>query len=275
MRDVIEKHSYETASEFLDVLSPRCSATWQGEASKWIYRGQGDATWKLVPGAMRDISIFREFGVFSVRDSVADPLWARRKDLVEEMLEQFRRGLDRSGVVIPAVSPVVRPENLYGSDAEPHWDARPLMALAQHHGLPTQLLDWTRRAWVAAYFAAIQAVEHCKSEGYLAVWALCHCDIDERDDLRVYEAPGGTNPNLRAQSGLFTLLVRGDDMEIKGYVASQRGRPKLRRFSLPRSEAPNLLRELSVEGIDGASMFPGPDGVVKAMKERGLWQSLG
>lgn len=40
---------------------------------------------------------------------------------------------------------------------------------------------------------------------------------------------------------------------------------------LPHSEARQLLRLLSDEGVDGASMFPGADGVVRAMRERVLW----
>lgn len=42
----------------------------------------------------------------------------------------------------------------------------------------------------------------------------------------------------------------------------------LRRFVLPRSQARQLLDLLSLERVDGASMFPGADGVVRAMRER-------
>ena len=47
--------------------------------------------------------------------------------------------------------------------------------------------------------------------------------------------------------------------------------PPLHRLTLPVAEARRLLRLLSFEGVDGASMFPGADGVVRAMRERALW----
>nr|WP_324292426.1 FRG domain-containing protein [uncultured Tolumonas sp.] len=43
------------------------------------------------------------------------------------------------------------------------------MALAQHHGIPTRLLDVTKNPITAAYFAASQSCKLSNSSGYLCV----------------------------------------------------------------------------------------------------------
>jgi hypothetical protein len=90
-----------------------------------------------------------------------------------------------------------------------------------------------------------------------------------------YNAPGGTNPNLNAQSGLFTITpFAADDKSLETYIATlstSGGSLLLRKFLLPFSESRKLLRLLAWEGITGASMFPGADGVVKAMQETLFW----
>ena len=51
------------------------------------------------------------------------------------------------------------------------------MPLAQHHGIPTRLLDWTFRPTVAAYFAAYESQVHRCNPDYsepefMVVWAV-------------------------------------------------------------------------------------------------------
>jgi hypothetical protein len=71
------------------------------------------------------------------------------------------------------------------------------------------------------------------------------------------------------------LDPNGQSPSIEEYVEARKGdgegRPSLHRLLLPNSEAPKLLRLLSYEGITGASMFPGADGVVQEMREYALW----
>ncbi|MGD0679395.1 MAG: FRG domain-containing protein [Polyangiaceae bacterium] len=284
----------KSADTFLDALSPR-NRRW-GDPSSWIYRGQANAEWKLLAKAVRDRNAFAKYTI------EGNPLnWTERGVMMNTLLDRFQKGLDRSGIVVPsAIHEVFKSGATMTPSGEPSREHFPLMALAQHHGLPTLLLDWSGRALVAAYFAAVDAANP-DTNGlgtHLAVWALRVVYPNDGFDswgrmLMVYHAPGGTNPNLRAQSGVFTLLrdvntrpiaetvsdTPAGPFGLEDYVSSTT-RPApgvtpgvfaLRQMTLPITEAPKLLRLLSYEGIDGASMFPGADGVVRAMRERALW----
>ncbi|MDE2104566.1 MAG: FRG domain-containing protein, partial [Patescibacteria group bacterium] len=181
------------------------------------------------------------------------------------------------------------------------------MALARHHGLPTMLVDWSRRPRCAAYFAASEAVAaiadtaeiraRCLGDATdrtcalqettddLAVWAL---KVHEREQswqsldwhisgahLEIYQAPAWANPNMRAQAGQFTIMSSQQPVAVEDFFAKwvlQRSKPSpLIKMTVPCGVAARLLRLLSYEDIDGASMFPGVDGIVRAMRERALW----
>jgi hypothetical protein len=81
---------------------------------------------------------------------------------------------------------------------------------------------------------------------------------------------------MHAQAGLFTVKIDGEEQclahELGTIHHATDWEHPMRRFLLSIEAAPRLLRLLSHEGIDGASMFPGADGVVRAMCERALWR---
>lgn len=198
MADSIEVIDASSAGEFWGVLSPEKPLF--PKPCKLLYRGQGNHRWNLTPGILRkkmsstaDMQVFKE--------------WA--------YVESFVRHCDSIGLAIPNDSPAFREKFLNQSNLGdvsdwPPTEMHPLMALAQHYRLPTRLLDWSTRAYVAAYFAISDALAKKVDTGAerLAVWVL---DIEKQalfHELKVVTVPGGNNANLAAQSGRFTLLTQ-------------------------------------------------------------------
>lgn len=213
-------------------------------------------------------------------------------------LRSFLEGLDRSGLDVPNDMHV----RLQLEDDDRAFLASPIhpaafvfIALAQHNGIPTRLLDWSRVALYAAYFAAAGAAKSPDVPSRLSVWALrsdlvraaqSHLGIENAPNapfLEIRTAPRATNTNLHAQAGLFTLWDADKTKPLEQIVQQLLGlldsaghpwpipNPPLVRFDLPTAQAPKLLRLLSNEQIDAARMFPSREGVVMAIKERALW----
>ncbi len=300
MVPAVKAAQIDRAEDLIGVLRPHDNR-WQPYPTEWIFRGQWDSRFELLPTAYRA----KEWKPFTtVGDKPFDPMAGYQSEIVQaqyeyRVLKRFLDDTDRAGLGAPnEVFVRVGFEQANRNDLE--FILEPALstfaALAQHHGVPTRLLDWTRVGLHGAYFAAAEAAEHADESGNLSVWALSVAFLEQMEALeerveflrhsphiRVITAPRSSNANLHAQAGLFTLWWHMAKIAPLNEICSQiisaldgsevewTGTSPLHRFDLPWSEAPKLLRMLAWEQVDAVRMFPGLDGVVRGMRERSLW----
>lgn len=269
----------ETARELLEHLSP-LNPAW--DAGTHIFRGQGSDSYKLTPSVCR-----RGPGSFAHGSARKAFLYTFRNQVEYELevLSLFLNGCDRAGLSVPGYTEQIkrtlanqRSSFLSAHRTWPQPEMYEILAVAQHYDVPTRLLDWTERSFVACYFAAASAnFELDDGKERIAVWALDTSKSDEWDSVSIIRTPGGTSRNQAAQSGLFTTHkvkefgfepyvpeALEDVQEIYGEGAME---SSLLKFTLPVEQAPHLLALCSKLGVDGSTLFPGFHGVAKNVKD--------
>jgi hypothetical protein len=302
-----------SAREFLEALSPLGSYFGKVSlAEPWLFRGQGQDV-PLIPSAFRMKGKKDKLATLTNRDvnKFEERLRAER-----DVLVQFFNIADRRGLILPDDSQQLRaklgtlmsdwgdaPPVDWAESLERATAALSLMALAQHYGIPTRLLDWTRQALSAAFFAAEDALKHSdeyEPSSRLVVWAFYFPLLGKRAELHqltdpvlIVTAPSATNPNLKAQQGVFTLLHPLDTKEAEGKylpmeeVLEDRAKKadpahsgasrlivgcKLQKFTLPVSEADPLLYLLAKLDITPSSIYPGYQSIIRDIEMEKLWR---
>jgi hypothetical protein len=230
--------------------------------SNWAFRGHRYEHWPLASALSR---YFRNFGI----DRRA---WPQQEGRI---LRVFKRKAHQF---------LAQPPD---NDDDFQW-----LALMQHHGAPTRLLDFTWSPYVAAFFALQRATTDA------AVWALSPADISAggiRRSAKVHSPttrgmdprgkgnfgryflkgnrefiwlgePDAMNRRLIAQSGTFVLPgVLDKPMEE---IVRQYRDPKnmLAKFILPAAKVRETgLRELYRMNITYATLFPDLDGLARSL----------
>jgi hypothetical protein len=273
--------SFDTAHQILEFVSP-LNPHWSG--GRYIFRGQPSDSYKLTPSVCR-----RGAGSFAYGSPrrMFDASTAGQVAFELEILRKFLIGCDRSGLTVPGYTEQLSSTlaDGWGSFQSPHipWPSTLLyeiMAVAQHYDVPTRLLDWTERSFVACYFAASSANLEIDSREMprLAIWALDTTYAMHWKTVKVIRTPGGTSKNQAAQSGLFTTHeVKGynpDDLylvealeDVDEIYSVTGSHTPLVKMTLPIKEAPALLGLCSRLGVDGSTLFPGFHGVAKSVRD--------
>lgn len=193
----------------------------------WLFRGQADASWPLLPKAGRS-----NFYLPENRDLGRLWAWARQaiaySDLPGGCMEQ--------------------------------------LAIAQHHGLATRLLDWTMNPLVACFFAC---AEHPDKDGAVYLYETPEKIFEDEttiDDLKKHVGlfgymPRSISPRLMNQRGIFTVHCDAKyPIEAKESRLNN-GTSNLLVLKIPSKLKEEISKHLEDYGIDRTHIFPDLDGL--------------
>jgi hypothetical protein len=212
------------------------------EHYKFIYRGQESNKWRLRTGFHR----------------------TERSDLVRFMRVDVNALHQNLSSLTSHIFSLLNPI-----------DYAAFISLAQHHGYPTPLLDWTYSPFISAYFAFKRASKASGNvrififnrDNWTADWKQLQKIMPARIHFSLLDATAINNVRMIPQQALASVTNAED---IESYISSK-GRPDrnyLQVIDLPAEQRTEVLRELSMMGINGGSLFPGLDGACSQLRDR-------
>lgn len=291
-----------SAEDMLSLLRRSNARWWTHGTDKcpWVFRGVGDANnWQLIPSAWRSSnSVFAALRTRVRAARLRLPHDAGTSEVLriyyewqaaeQEAIYRFASLADSIGISLPKsevghlVSPLLSGAavGLRGNGNPPNI---PLFALAQHHGLPTRLLDWTESPMTAAYFA-VSPIFRPSASSHVCVWAIDTSAITTRGfqpfQFQVHSPPRSDNRYLHSQAGVLTELLGHEQFFIQHsrwpsleevFASREAETPILVGFKLSATEADRLAVLLDREGVHDAALRPSLDNVARTVCAR--WQS--
>lgn len=175
------------------------------------------------------------------------------ENIEREMLEDFQR----------------RSIHLIDHHPGNSWD---WLALAQHHGMATRLLDWTENPLIALWFSMSPQTDFAISE-YSVVWGFnvpMEDIINSTEDKDPFKGDGNKvfKPNhitkrISSQFGWFTIHKASAEKKFVPFEHNKHYRDRLFKIRVESKCFPECQRRLHNFGINSASMYPDIDGLAK------------
>ncbi len=259
---IIQSHTKKYQSENEKHFSVNGSIaqgpSWYKYKPNFWFRGHADFNWKLQPKVERHDFINSASSAISTKTGYEHTI--------------FRQFLVRA--------PHLLPVNL---------DLSGKYFLAQHHGLPTRLLDWSTNPLVALFFACSA---HKETDGSIYIlYARGDYDHDEHEDF-IYQSDEKVSQSIEAicnnssstpKQSLYPLRITPNTQH--GRISSQGARftfhpenshplekqlnRNVYRFKIFSPCKTDIMEELSILNTNWSTLFPDLDHLVKEIK----WQT--
>jgi len=210
----------------------------KAQKNRFLFRGHADAAWHLESGFDR---------------------WYTKSDLPS----------GRRSAVFKEIVSLFRAELLNSADYREieHFDEHELIALGQHFGLPTRLLDWSRSLYIGAYFAFSGVLFEDIKAKKVAIWA-----VDTTSDIwtaelgaQIVQISAKSNARLRNQEGCFTLLNSlKNTLEDFVEEAARPSETLLWKLTLPSTCAREAINDLDFIGFGARRLFPDFQGYARS-----------
>lgn len=225
---------------------------------EWVFRGQSNKKWPL------ETSLFRAFNdarqLRRQNSQLAEKI--AKNSYEQRLLENFKTNA-----------------HLFINDLPPHDDDLEWLAIMQHYGAPTRMLDFTYSPYVALFFSITNGSSD--STVYFfnkrGISGGRHKDdkneslfknqlLKEDSYLKIYE-PKKTNQRLHSQQGLFVVpsnnyesideIIKNSDFE---YLDSWY------KYVIPKTLHYEMVENLKKMNITSSILFPGIEGYTQSLK---------
>jgi hypothetical protein len=220
-------------------------------SGRFLFRGQSSADWGLVASF----------------DRLTYSLAAKnKKERYGEYISELREAIETHNYV--ELANYLRFATVDGS----------LVAemIAQHHGAPTRILDWSLSPYVAAFFAVVKYTND-EEHSEVAIWALDTrrlIDSIGTDSFDIISWLPSGNERAIIQQSRFTrnksiyndLVDLVSAAEKEGHLSGDN--PILYKFRMPINYVKEAGMDLALMGINRVRMFPGLESLCHAHGEK-------